>query len=529
MATTRNNQNTNIPYNNRIIFIGECIDSNDPMRLGRIRAILKTENTTDREKSVNQSLGVTDKWSDSDPFVINPLLPIFINVSPKESEYVHLVYSNPDDKSNKDKYYISGVFSSLTNLEQEPLSSAINNKNLGSRNKKAKELVNKETGEVFEKRTEGVYSHPNDISIDGRGSADIVVKDNSVILRAGKYNGKPSPNIYPTANNNRAFLQLSRYDTKTQYGTPETLYKYKFEHKEIKFLIEYNITNPDNLSNSYSGNIFLYNLKKTEKTGTQNFNIDSIILNDEKSLFKNFSFVGLSKQKVIELINTIILGVAKSDIPYLGDLHDSITPKGPLKIDGGLTIPFYFRPQPELYEKLNSDNSTTAEKLFVGNLMSGIYAVQTDLTRGYGLVYANDQKKGIVTTVPFKPEKNVIIPEKQILLNNTASLMGGDYVYLLSHKSVKKNQGKINMDNTIYGIGEKVVSDEIEPKTSSMVRGEELVELLNLIVQFLITHVHPYHGMPPNSKSLNGVAADNILQELLNANEKVLNKYIRIN
>ena len=34
-----------IPYNNRMIFVGECIDNIDPMGLGRIRAVLKTENT----------------------------------------------------------------------------------------------------------------------------------------------------------------------------------------------------------------------------------------------------------------------------------------------------------------------------------------------------------------------------------------------------------------------------------------------------------------------------------------------------
>ena len=50
-------------YNDRIIFIGECIDNNDPMGLGRIRAVLKTENTLDREKSVSESIGVVEKWS----------------------------------------------------------------------------------------------------------------------------------------------------------------------------------------------------------------------------------------------------------------------------------------------------------------------------------------------------------------------------------------------------------------------------------------------------------------------------------
>ena len=94
----------------RIIYIGECIDNNDPMGLGRIRAVLKTENTADREISVNDSIGVIEKWTSKDPFVVRPLLPLFIHTSPKKTEYVHLFYSNPDDKANRDKFYVGGVF-----------------------------------------------------------------------------------------------------------------------------------------------------------------------------------------------------------------------------------------------------------------------------------------------------------------------------------------------------------------------------------------------------------------------------------
>tara|TARA_R110000744_G_scaffold46918_3_gene103597 strand:+ start:8183 stop:9739 length:1557 start_codon:yes stop_codon:yes gene_type:complete len=513
-------------YNDRIIFIGECIDNNDPMGLGRIRAVLKTENTLDREKSVSESIGVVEKWSSKDPFVVRPLLPLFINTSPKETEFVHLIYSNSDDKSNKDKFYISGVFSSLTNINQEPYDSAVSQSNLGSRNISPKKLRNPETGEEFNKNNQGVYSLPEDISIDGRGSADIIVKNDSVILRAGKYNGTPTPNVYPIGNDSRSFLQLSKFNKKTLYGEPEQLYKFNYKHKPIKMLVEYNVINPDNNSNAYTGGIYLYNLKPSERTGTQSFGLVSNV-ESEKTLFSKFDFVGITTNELSSLVSTIVRSLSEEVIPDLSNITTSVTPIGPIRLSGGTrqVFPYYFRPQRSLYDKLNSDTSQTNERLFVANLMGGIKVIDSDLTGGYGLVY-DQSKRG---DVPFTPEKNVIIPETEVVLNNTASILGGDYVYLLSHKSNKSSTGKINLSDTLYGIEEYVLSDEIEPKTSSTVRGEELIELLNLVVQFVIGHVHPYHGMSPDSTSVNGVTADKLLEELRNANEKILNRYIRIN
>ena len=511
--------------NNRLMFVGECIDNIDPMGLGRIRAILKTENTTDREKSVAETVGVVEKWSSRDPFVVRQLGAAFFKSVPKPGEFVHLLYSNSDDKSNKDKFYISGVFSSLTNLNNEPYESAVSLSNLGSRNKEQKKLRDPSTGIEFDSKNKGVYSMPDDISIDGRGSADIIIKDNHVLLRAGKYNGSPSPNVYPVGNNNRSFIQLSKFNKKTVYGDAEKLYKFKYKHKPIKVLIEYNVNNPDNDSNAYSGGIYIYTLTPSERNGSQSFGLGTDV-EGTKNLLIVFDFLALTIDTLTRLINVIIDGVSKRNVPDLSNITTSVTPLSySLTQDGSSIFPFYFRPQPSLYNKLSSETSQTNEKLFVANLMSGVKAVPSDLTPGYGLVY-DQTKRG---DVPFTPEKNEIIPEKEVLLNNTASIMGGDYVYLLSHKSNKKSTGKINLSDTLYGISEYNLSDEIEPKTSSTVRGEELIELLNLVVQFVIGHVHPYHGMVPDSTSVNGVTKDKLLEELKNANQKILNKYIRIN
>ena len=194
----------------QIIYKGQCIDSNDPMRLGRIRAILKTENQSDREIA-NENYGKKTyrNWDERDPFVFKPLLPFFINTPPKKDEYVHLFYNNISRKGDKDKFYIGGVYSSPTTSEYERYDSAVTNFDEGSRNKPFANLLNDE-GEYFYEDVKGVYSEPQDVTLYGRGTCDIVIKDNTVLLRAGKNKSFKRGQV-PRRNEKRAFLQLSKY------------------------------------------------------------------------------------------------------------------------------------------------------------------------------------------------------------------------------------------------------------------------------------------------------------------------------
>ena len=103
--------------------------------------------------------------------------------------------------------------------------------------------------------------------------------------------------------------------------------------------------------------------------------------------------------------------------------------------------------------------------------------------------------------------------------------MGADTVYLLSHKSNKQ----VNFENSIYGFTQQQIQENILPFTSSSVRGEELIELLNLIVRFLVSHVHSLPGVPPVPVATDGTESNQILFELQNAVNKILNPNIRIN
>ena len=62
-----------------------------------------------------------------------------------------------------------------------------------------------------------------------------------------------------------------------------------------------------------------------------------------------------------------------------------------------------------------------------------------------------------------------------------------------------------------------------------MVRGEELLELLNYIIQYLITHVHAFHGLPPGPTTTNGSTTTELMKKMMDAYQKVLSQNFKIN
>jgi hypothetical protein len=158
-------------------------------------------------------------------------------------------------------------------------------------------------------------------------------------------------------------------------------------------------------------------------------------------------------------------------------------------------------------------------------LQSLVKISATDITPGYSLVL----NAKLTPELPYDIVKDVSVPSNSELINNSVALMGANQLFLLSHDSIIPGKGKIDIPNTVYGIDQPLVFDEIEPKTSSMVRGEELLELLDLLVRFCLTHVHPYPLMPPSSVTLDGLSTDDLLAKMQEAYQKVLNSNIRIN
>jgi hypothetical protein len=55
------------------------------------------------------------------------------------------------------------------------------------------------------------------------------------------------------------------------------------------------------------------------------------------------------------------------------------------------------------------------------------------------------------------------------------------------------------------------------------------MKLIDLIVKFMISHVHPFHGVQPVPVASDGTSVASILTELQSAPINILNQNIRIN
>jgi len=160
-------------------------------------------------------------------------------------------------------------------------------------------------------------------------------------------------------------------------------------------------------------------------------------------------------------------------------------------------------------------------------LISKIQVSTADLSPGYSLVL--DAK--LSTEIPFIPRKEKVRKITTEQVDNSIGLMGANYLYLLSNETAIPGKSPIKFEEFEPSdrIEKKDIDDKITLNTSSMVRGEELLELLESIVGFLVSHVHPYPLLPPSSVAYDGTSTDDLLKKMLEAYNKVLNKNIRLN
>ena len=509
--------------NNSIFFQCRVLNTEDPMMLGRIRGVRLIDNYDDILKSITSPPWNEEKdiWTSRDPFIFNALLPYFVYSVPKVDELVQVIYVNKDFQY-QNQYYVQNTFSSPTATFKEFYFGGNKFTGTGMQIKNPKPLKNQDGTFTDQSVHKGVFPQPGDNALLGRGSADVVVKQDEVLIRAGKFKGEQlQPNVIPVANQQRGFLQLSKFQSVLQNLEPKVYFELQENVLLTKYLIEWAVINPENTQDKFTGSVYLYQLKPDVSVNSKNISVDSVIPENLKKLVATENFSQLSKIQVIKFVNNFIKTCNETDTTRSGVKlfsDNSATNK----------FPIYYRPNTIMYSKLNpstplGSGATSTEISNISDIYKGV-KLNPALIGGYGLIYA----KGKVG-IPKNVIKKIAKQQKYINQESSYGALGSDTLFLVSHNSQIPGKGKINFDDTLYGITPEKFANEFLPKTSSMVRGEELLELINLIVRFLVTHTHAYPGLPPVPVTQDGSNTQAILTELQNAVTKILSKNIRLN
>jgi hypothetical protein len=372
--------------NNSIFFQCRVLNTEDPMMLGRIRGVRLIDNYDDILKSISDPPWNEEKdiWTSRDPFIFNTLLPYFVYSVPKVDELVQVIYVNKDFKY-QNQYYIQNTFSSPTATFKEFYFGGNKFTGTGMQIKNPKPLKNQDGTFTDQSAHKGVFPQPGDNALMGRGSADVIVKQDEVLIRAGKFKGEQlQPNVIPVANQQRGFLQLSKFQSTLQNLEPKVVYELQEEVLLTKYLIEWVITNPENTQNKFSGSVYLYQLKPNVTVNSKFISVDSEISENLKKLVAIESFAMLSKIETIKFINDFIKQCNETDVTKSGVklFNDN---------NAANKFPIYYRPNTIMYSKLNpstplGSSATPIEVTNISDVYKGI-KLNPALRGGYGLIY----------------------------------------------------------------------------------------------------------------------------------------------
>jgi len=530
----------------RIIYTGKVVDNQDTSILGRVRVFPeKDEDVT----LVLQSSGVplnssgTDildkyKFTKDDPFVFMPLMPYYIQIVPNINELVWVMYSDVKQNTDrKEQFYIPIIKADPFNFIKEDSSQTKVNTIQGTlltQNKYKSDTPNNLGVKEPNEDIKGIFANPGDNAFYGKGSTDLILKENELILRSGKI-ANTTTNSVQEPNDKRGFYQISYYNKNNKKDPAVSRVTSEIDNSFLKKLIEYEIYNPENAADNFRGVVNIYNMPQDKKKGFINneFTSQTVVDPSLTQTVFSYNFENLTLSQVAEVINKIINGLNNTTETNPLKISGETYPAKEFSIAQGEPIfPFYYRASPNLYKvvtKQKNFNIFSNLKAFtnVQTILSQVrFVFSTDLN-GEGLV-SNKDTFGISFV-----DKKIQVPGNEVYFEekNSVSIAGSNKILLISYNTnPPSGKSKIELDKkTIYGIEQNMIFDTILPNTEPVVRGESLKNFLNLIVKFLTTHSHPFHQLPPTPISYSQVSVASIEQEFQNYDSKVVNQNIRVN
>ena len=496
-----------------IIELAIVDDNVDPKGIGRIRVKITGEPTGPVEKSSNY-----EPWGLNDPFIANPFLPTNINYIPQKGQTVKIITYDPENKLIN-REYIAGPFTTVHDFQSQVNARQVENTTYGTSVKTMNDVFNS-NGDYIEKKSEGTLSTLSDYAIYGPYGSDVLLTENGITLRGGKLLSKQGASDkdrskiidYPLLAEKRSILSLKKFGTKQEFVEVETDV-ITLPSKKLSYVIEYNVSSVDSGDSSFTISWYVYEVKDVFG---DTFN---------SRVFGNNSVQDLSgysdKVKLVNDDNTLTTPtftqtVSSYELAYVTirnticELHSEGIKKFNRKLRKLELHPFYYRPVYTLTDK------TFLEKIKPGCLNTPTY--------GSGLVFS------ILEPTP-KPKtekkKEKVLKTVSTTIEQSFGTISSDKIYFISTDSNSAGSKKIPFDKlNTYEYTQEDLLTRIEPNTYATVRGETLIEYLDILTRVLAGHAH----QPAKPMVKIGYSDWDRLVELRQTLQNdLLNKSIRIN
>lgn len=502
----------------KIIDIAICVDNIDPENLGRIRCIRYNQYTGEIENAFNYQ-----KWDDKDLFVASPFLPTNINFIPEIGQSVKIINYNTD-KETVNIEYISGPFNTRHDFNSQVYSTQIEKTTYGLFVKHGKNIVD-ENGLYLNKKSEGAFAKHTDYGVYGKYGSDVIFTENGLQLRGGKLkdknNATPEDKINmlyePIMSKKYASLHLKKYSKYADYVL-SPVEKEIIPVLNLNYFVEYEITTFSDTTN-IPINFYVYKLNKSYNNyyTTANPSLSDVnlidgyykLINTENNTNPTFSIISETTQTIPIVIREVLQNLHNKDLSYFNESYN----KEKLH-------PFYFRPTSGTSQSILTSTTEIENRKSIFSKIS--------------LNKISGPEKGLVIN-----QNNITLPTKKVVtfenvlkysndnIEQTFSSLKSDRIYLLSTDKKNKTKKNINFDNlNKYELTQENYLLDIEPNTSSTVRGEILVEILKKMYEVLTTHIHNINE--PYAK-LTYDAHIQLEEYFKTIDDDLLNKMIRIN
>jgi hypothetical protein len=508
----------------KIIDIGICIDNQDPEGLGRIRYIRYSTSPGYIEGAIQNYTS----WDRSDLFTAIPFLPTNINFIPEKGQTVKIL-NYDTDKETVNSEYIAGPFTTVHDFNAQTHSAQLNKTSYGVFAKDSASIFNK-NGDYVNKKSEGSIAKTSDYAVYGKYGSDVIFTENGLQLRGGKLLSKKSASITnkvdmvttPIMANKSSVLYLKKFDKKQEFKPDETTEK-KIESKDLKAIIEYDVVNFDTTTGSIDFYVYLVGTFKNEDVRTYG----GIYRTNNPELYSVPLLTGYTEQITNEVgTPTFTVSGPTNDVPTHILIRDTIK-----KIHTSLNLtdfdptlphaledlhPFYFRPTNESKTRtLSSGDASNRTSIFNG--------VKVNNSIEHGLVYSETRFDPPMIEVK---KTEMILKDSSENIEQSFSALKSDKIYFLStDASVVSNKPIDFYKLDKYELTQENYLKDVEPNTYSMVRGENLINLLRSIIELLNGHHHNLMG-PLVKGDPNYIKLMEIFKTV---EDDILNKSIRIN